>query len=142
MTTPPRVQGILETAVYVNDLEAAYRFYGGVLGLERMLSGDRLHAYDAGPGETLLVFARGLTSEDLETPGGTVPGHHSDGPSHFAFRIAKADVEPWRAHLLASGVTIRSEVTWPAGGISLYLDDPDGNVVELASPALWPNFQE
>jgi hypothetical protein len=33
-------------------------------------------------------------------------------------------------------------VTWPAGGISLYLDDPDGNVVELASPALWPNFQE
>ena len=139
---PPPLRGILETAVYVNDLEKAHAFYAGVIGLERMVTGDRLFAYDAGLGETLLVFARGRTAEDTETPGGVIPGHHSEGPAHFAFKIAPEDVEPWRAHLEGSGVAIRSTVIWPAGGTSLYVDDPDGNVVEFAAPALWPNFQE
>ena len=92
---PPPLRGILETAVYVNDLEKAHAFYAGVIGLERMVTGDRLFAYDAGLGETLLVFARGQTAEDTETPGGVIPGHHSEGPAHFAFKIAPEDVEPW-----------------------------------------------
>ena len=140
--TPPPLRGILETAVYVDDLEKAHGFYSGVIGLERMVTGDRLFAYDAGQGETLLVFARGQTADDTETPGGVIPGHHSEGPAHFAFKISPEDVEPWRAHLENRGVAIRSTVTWPAGGTSLYVDDPDGNVVEFAAPALWPNFQE
>nr|WP_248304777.1 hypothetical protein [Breoghania sp. L-A4] len=44
--------------------------------------------------------------------------------------------------MTASGVPITSEVTWPAGGISLYLNDPDGNVLELGAPPNWPNFTE
>ncbi|WP_321337728.1 VOC family protein [Breoghania sp.] len=137
---PPAIGGILETAVYVDDMQAAHTFYGGVLGLERMVEGDRLFAYDAGPGETLLVFRRGVTSEDIETPGGIVPGHHCEGPSHFSFKIAQADLDAWRAYLPEAGVEIISEVTWPAGGTSLYFNDPDGNVLEMAAPALWPNF--
>lgn len=140
MPTPPPLQGILETAVYVDDLAKAHAFYAGVVGLKRMLETDRLHAYDAGPGETLLVFARGQTAEDTVTDGGVIPGHHSEGPGHFAFRIAADQLGPWREHLAASGVTLRSEVVWPAGGTSLYVDDPDGNVVEFAAPPLWANF--
>ena len=140
MPTPPPLQGILETAVYVDDLEKAHAFYSGVVGLERMLETDRLYAYDTGPGETLLVFARGQTAEDTVTDGGVIPGHHSEGPGHFAFRIAADQLDPWRAHLAACGVTLRSEVTWPAGGTSLYVDDPDGTVVEFAAPPLWANF--
>ena len=139
---PPPLRGILETAVYVDDMDKAHAFYAGVVGLERMVAGDRLHAYDAGRGETLLVFARGQTMADTETPGGVIPGHHSEGPAHFAFKISPEDVARWREHLEASGVAIRSTVTWPAGGVSLYVDDPDGNLVEFAAPALWPNFQE
>ena len=37
----------------------------------------------------------------------------------------------------ALGVPVESEVSWPRGGASLYLRDPAGNVVELASPAIW-----
>lgn len=138
---PPPLLGILETVVYVADLDRAHAFYSGVLGLRDMVTGARFLAYDAAPGETLLVFARGLTRDDVSTPGGVVPGHHGEGPAHFAFKVAPEDLAAWRAHLAESGIAIRSEVVWPAGGTSLYVEDPDGNVVEFAAPPLWPNFR-
>ena len=136
----PPIRGVLETTVYVDDLRRAHEFYGGVLGLERVLDTPRMATYVVAPAQVLLVFKHGMTREDSETPGGLVPGHHSDGPAHFAFAIDMADYEAWKAHLVAAGVTIRSEVTWPPGGKSLYFDDPDGNVAELATPGLWPNY--
>jgi hypothetical protein len=42
-------------------------------------------------------------------------------------------------HLQARDVTITSEVDWGERGRSLYFNDPDGNVLELATPGLWPN---
>lgn len=140
MSNAPRIDGILETAVYVDDMDAAHAFYQGVLGLPRMVAGERLFAYDAGPAQTLLVFHRGHTGEDVPTPGGVVPGHDTKGPSHFSFRIARDALDTWRSYLKNQGVAIISEVTWPAGGTSIYFRDPDGNVLELASAPLWPNF--
>jgi catechol 2,3-dioxygenase-like lactoylglutathione lyase family enzyme len=139
MSAPP-IRGILETAIYSDDLERAHRFYGGTLGLKRVLDSVRMLTYAVAPAQVLLVFKRGATREDSNTPGGVVPGHHAEGPAHFAFAIEANAYDGWRTHLMASGVTIRSEVTWPNGGKSLYFDDPDGNVVELATPGLWPNY--
>jgi catechol 2,3-dioxygenase-like lactoylglutathione lyase family enzyme len=138
--TPPPVRGVLETAVYVDDLARAHAFYGGVLGLERVLDTPRMLTYAVAPAQVLLVFRRGMTREDSETSGGMVPGHHSEGPAHFAFAIDAADYDAWKAHLRIAGVAILSEVTWSKGGKSLYFDDPDGNVLELATPGLWPNY--
>lgn len=139
---PPPLDGILETSVYVDDMAAAHGFYAGILGLKRMVAGDRLYAYDVAPAQTLLVFHRGHTGEDVSTDGGIVPGHHSAGPSHFAFRISAGQIDVWRDHLAERGVEINSEVRWPAGGLSLYFCDPDGNILELASAPLWPNFKD
>ena len=136
----PPIRGVVETAVYVDDLKRAHRFYGGVLGLERVLDTPRMATYAVAPAQVLLVFRRGMTRQDSETSGGLVPGHHSDGPAHFAFAIDADAYDAWTAHLGGAGVAIRSEVTWPPGGRSLYFDDPDGNVVELATPGLWPNY--
>ncbi|QFS99560.1 fosfomycin resistance protein FosB [Labrenzia sp. THAF191b] len=136
----PKLDGILETAVYVDDMETAHSFYSEILGLKRMVAGERLFAYDAGPAQALLVVHRGHTGEDVETPGGVVPGHDTSGHSHFAFRIGSDQLEPWRAYLGEMGVKIVSEVVWPAGGTSLYFNDPDGNVLELAAAPLWPNY--
>lgn len=140
MSGRPKIGGVLETAVYVDDLARAHVFYGDVLGLERVLDTPRMLTYAVAPAQVLLVFRRGMTREDSETSGGTVPGHHSEGPAHFAFAIAAPDYGPWKARLQDAGVAIRSEVTWPPGGRSLYFDDPDGNVVEMATPGLWPNY--
>jgi len=136
----PKLEGILETAVYVDDMDAAHLFYSELLGLKRMVAGDRLYAYDAGPAQALLVFHRGHTGEDVETSGGIVPGHDTSGNSHFAFRVAADQLVAWRDYLFSRGIAVTSEVTWPAGGKSLYFNDPDGNVLELAAAPLWPNF--
>ena len=135
------VQGILETSVYVDDMERAHHFYSEVLELDRIFEGDRLFAYDVGAGSVLLVFKRGATKNDLETPGGIVPGHNSVGPSHFAFRIEAENYERWKLHMAARGVRIISEVQWPSGGQSFYFNDPDGNVLELATPGIWMDDQ-
>lgn len=138
----PAIEGLLETALYVDDMARAVAFYEDVLGLAAMLRTDRLTAFDAGGRGVLLVFARGLTQEDSPTPGGVVPGHDGSGRLHMAFAIADAAFEPWRAHLTAKRVAIRSEVRWPGGARSLYFDDPDGHVLELATPGLWPNSRQ
>ena len=139
-TAPPPIRGVLETAIYVDHLQRAHGFYGGVLGLERVLDTPRMLTYAVAPAQVLLVFKRGMTRDDSDSPGGMVPGHHSEGPAHFAFAIGAADYDAWKAHLRAAGVAIRSEVTWPPGGRSLYFNDPDGNVLEMATPGLWPNY--
>jgi catechol 2,3-dioxygenase-like lactoylglutathione lyase family enzyme len=136
----PPIRGILETAIYSDDLARADTFYGGVLGLERVLGTPRMLTYAVAPAEVLLVFKRGATREDSMTAEGTIPGHHSEGPAHFAFAIDAGDYAAWKAHLLNAGIAIRSETNWSRGGRSLYFDDPDGNVLELATPGLWPNY--
>jgi catechol 2,3-dioxygenase-like lactoylglutathione lyase family enzyme len=139
-SSAPPIRGVLETAVYVDDLDCAHRFYGEVLGLDRVLDTQRMLTYAVAPGQVLLVFRRGFTREDSDTAGGRVPGHHSEGPAHFAFAIEADAYEGWKARLAAHGVAITSEVTWPKGGRSLYFEDPDGNVLEMATPGLWPNW--
>ncbi len=139
-TKAPEINGILETPVYVDDFERAHAFYGGCLGLKRILAAERLWTYEVRPGQFLLIFLRGACQHDAETSGGLVPGHNSEGPAHFAFAIAKDRLDAWREHLIENDVAIISEVTWPAGGISLYFADPDGNIVELATPGLWPGY--
>ena len=36
------------------------------------------------------------------------------------------------------GIAVEGRTTWSRGGISIYFRDPDGHLVELATPGLWP----
>lgn len=135
----PPITGVLETAIYVEDVPRAAAFYEGVLGLPRLLGDDRLVALNAGPASVLLIFRRGGTPEDIHLPGGTIPAHDGAGPYHFALRIPAGTLDDWRRHLKGKGVTITAEMAWPQGGYSLYVNDPDGHVVELATPGIWTN---
>lgn len=136
MSGPPLAR-VLETALYVSDLARARAFYAGVLGATVLLDTPRLVALGVAGQSVLLLFQRGATAEALPTPGGVVPGHGGDGVQHLAFAIAPATLAAWRAHLAAAGVALESEVAWPRGGTSLYVRDPDGHSVELATPGLW-----
>src|SRR4029078_12198933 len=93
----PRVQRILETALYCADLAQTAAFYQQLLNVTPMLSGDRLVALDAGQGTVLLLFQHG-NSGALETPGGLVPGHDGSGPVHIAFAIEAAHLRDSYIH--------------------------------------------
>jgi catechol 2,3-dioxygenase-like lactoylglutathione lyase family enzyme len=136
----PRISGLLESVLYVADMAVAARFYRDVIELAVMFESPRLIAFDAGRQGVLLLFQQGATLDDAPTRGGTIPGHDGSGKVHMAFAIPGEDYDSWINHLAAQGVTLRSEVAWPAGGKSLYFDDPDGHVIELATPGLWPNY--
>ncbi len=134
------ITGLLETSLYVDDMARAVSFYEQVLGLRPMLHGERLTAFDARRQGVLLLFKRGASVEDAHHPGGVIPGHDGAGPLHMALAIPAESYEAWHAHLSQMGVKLRGEMRWPKGGRSLYFEDPDGNVLELATPGLWPNY--
>lgn len=136
----PPLGRVLETGLYVDDLDRARGFYEGVLGLVPMLSDARFVAYPVG-GTVLLLFLRGSADTFIELPfGGAIPPHDGAGRLHFAFSAESADMERWRDHLTAHGIAIEGEVHWPKGSTSLYFRDPDGNLAEIASPGLWENY--
>ena len=86
----------------------------------------------------VLLFNPDATADPATPTGGPpmVP-HGAHGSGHLAFRLPERDAERWQAHLTAAGVPIEAEVRWPQGGYSLYLRDPAGNSIELATAALW-----
>ena len=85
----PRVKPrVLETALYVDDLDRAGRFYGETLGLAPMTQDSRMWALDCGPSSVLLLFRRGGTLEKVELPGGDIPPHDGSGPAQLAFAVA------------------------------------------------------
>lgn len=133
----PRVERVLETALYVADLEHARDFYVNVIGCEPMLETPRLVALSVAGHSVLLLFQRGATESPLPTAGGVVPGHGATGVQHVAFAIDTETLDAWRARLTAAGVAIESRVQWDRGGVSIYFRDPDGHSVELVTPGLW-----
>jgi len=133
-----QVDGILETAIYCGDLDAAERFYADVVGLERIARDPRRHVFFRCGRGVLLVFNPAVTSGPPSRVGdGIVPSHGARGPGHLAFRITSQSLDACRAHLQQQGVVIESDVAWPGGGRSIYVRDPAGNSVEFATPEVW-----
>ena len=133
----PKLHGILETAIHTEDMARSRAFYEGVFGLEPIYSDDRLSAYAVAGRDVLLVFRKGKTGQTVTLPSGTIPGHGGDGALHVAFAIAKDELDRWEAHLASHGVAIEGRNDWERGGRSIYFRDPDGHLLELATPGLW-----
>ncbi len=133
-----RVDGVLETCVYARDLEAAERFYAGVVGLEIYSREPGRHVFFRCGAAMFLVFDPARTSEPSSKPSAIqVPPHGAHGPGHVAFRVDEAALPTWRGKLATAGIDIETEVEWPGGGRSIYVRDPDGNSVEFATGAIW-----
>ena len=79
----PRIDGVLETSLYVADLARSRAFYCDLLGLEPLLETPRLVAIDAGRRSVLLLFPdSGVGS--IKDARGLVPGHGATGRAHGA----------------------------------------------------------
>ena len=136
----PNLLGVLETVLYVDSFESACPFYEQVLGLNSIYRDQRLCAYDVGSRGMLLLFRRGHSLVTVRLPGGTIPPHDGHGPVHIAFSITADELTAWEAQLAEAGVEIEGRTKWPRGGESIYFRDPDGHLVELATPGLWAGY--
>ena len=126
------IDRVLETILYVDDLDAAERFYGGVLGLELDSRKPGLFVFFKCGNGMLLLF-----EPEAASTGRNVPPHGAKGPGHACFAVAERDLDAWKARLEAAGVVIEQEMDWPRGGRSFYFRDPAGNSLELATPRIW-----
>ena len=126
------IDRVLETILYVDDLGAAERFYGDLLGLQLDSRKAGLFVFfKCGPGMLLLFEPKAAST------GRSVPAHGARGPGHACFAVAEADLAAWQRRLESAGVAIEHETTWPRGGRSFYFRDPAGNSLELATPRIW-----
>ncbi len=134
MTPParPPLRHVLETVLYVDDLDRAARFYGGVLGLEEASRKAGVFVFYRLERAMLLLF-----EPQAAKRAATVPPHGASGAGHLAFAVADTDLQRWVAHLVLHGVEIEAEVEWPNGGRSFYFRDPAGNSLEFAAPRIW-----
>jgi catechol 2,3-dioxygenase-like lactoylglutathione lyase family enzyme len=128
-----RLQGIIETCLYVEDLAAARLFYRRVLDLQEYSAVSDRHVFFRCGRGMLLLF----NPEKTRILGGSVPAHGAIGAGHAAFAIADEHLAKWRDQLEREECPIEMEVEWPGGGRSLYFRDPDGNSLELTTPATW-----
>ncbi len=134
---PPPFQGILEAALYVDDLDAAEGFYGDLLGLERILRAGNRHVFYKVGRTVLLIFNPAeteVTAPDALLP---VPPHGARGPGHLCFTACPEEIDTWLSRLATAGVEIEQDFRWPNGARSIYFRDPAGNSLEMAEPRLW-----
>lgn len=122
---------LLEVALYVDDVERSVAFYRTLFGFDVIEADERISALGIDGREVVLVCLRHASSA---LPLGS---HDADGRQHVAFAIPAADLDAWSARLSAQGVAIEERRYWARGGVSLYFRDPDGHLIELATPGVW-----
>ncbi|MBO3758781.1 VOC family protein [Ciceribacter sp. L1K22] len=131
------VDGILETALYADDLDAAEAFYGDLLQLERIVRhGDRDVFFRCGAG-ILLIFNPDQSSKEANKGALPVPPHGAHGPGHMCFRATGPAIDALCERLAEAGVEIEADFRWPNGARSIYFRDPAGNSLECAEAHLW-----
>lgn len=127
----PKIEGILESSLYVSDLARSVRFYEEIFGFPVIAEfGERGCAMKAGPRQVLLLFKKGA-SRTIQSP------HDGDGELHLAFAIAADELARWEAWLESRGIAVEEKRKWDLGGWSIYWRDPDRHLLELATPGVW-----
>jgi catechol 2,3-dioxygenase-like lactoylglutathione lyase family enzyme len=58
----------------------------------------------------------------------------------MAFAVAADQLPKWEEKLREQGIAIEGRTAWSRGGHSVYFRDPDGHLLELATPGLWATY--
>lgn len=157
---PPRPSHILETCLYVRDMNKSTTFYTEILGLEPQIQSPRLTMFPL-DNTTLILFQLGMTASDSVSDNGIVPGHGPDektvgslttggsdqdtelGKLHTHYCLAVSspiEVEVWEKYLRSKEVKLRGVMNWQRGGRSIYFEDPDGHIGEIGSRGIWEHW--
>lgn len=119
----------------VVDLERMLGFYCGVLGCPVEKRQDEIGLVQLRAGSSLIDLVP--LDGELGRMGGAAPGREGRNLDHFCLRVEPFDAEAISAHLAAHGVeagAVASRYGAEGEGPSIYVTDPEGNVVELKGP--------
>mgnify|MGYP002851671999 CR=1 FL=1 len=121
MERPPHL-GIRHVALYTNAFDAMKRFYVDRLGFEVEWEPDADNVYLCSGSDNLALHR---AAADRVLAGGPL--------DHIGIIVPSAeDVDRWADYLGAHGVELKAAPrTHRDGARSLYLRDPDGNVVQI-----------
>jgi glyoxylase I family protein len=141
--TPPfKVAGIDHLVLRAQDIGRMLAFYVDVLGCTLEKTQEQFGLYQLRAGHSLIDLIP--VSGPLGKLGGAPPGKEGRNLDHLCLRIATSrpfDGEALRAYLIAKGAQpgmVESRYGAEGQGPSVYVSDPEGNVVELKGPPSTP----
>jgi catechol 2,3-dioxygenase-like lactoylglutathione lyase family enzyme len=129
------VAGLAEIVLWVRDMERALGFYRDLFGLEVIsppeLPNKFLRAGEGRSGVPEMIVLIPHPDRSVEFP--------REKPKrvlhHLAFRVDSAAYDDLQKRITAAGLEVRSGVHPVLKGVrTFYVDDPDGNEVELIAP--------
>ncbi|MEM6900660.1 MAG: VOC family protein [Pseudomonadota bacterium] len=135
--TELKLSGVLEAALYVDDLDAADAFYAGVLGLPEIIRFEGRHIFYRVGQTVLLLFRADATEQPSENKSLPVPTHGARGQGHICFSATRDEIDEWHRRLTDGNHPIEADFEWPNGARSIYFRDPHGNSLEIAERRLW-----
>jgi catechol 2,3-dioxygenase-like lactoylglutathione lyase family enzyme len=129
------IQQLDHIVLRVRDVQAMIRFYTDVLGCTVDKIQEPLGLYQLRAGSSLIDLV--TIDGKLGRMGGAAPGAEGRNLDHFCLRIDPFDGSALREWLSGKGIEA-GEVVQRYGaqgeGPSIYLNDPEGNVIELKGP--------
>ena len=136
MHPPFALRSIDHVVLRVVDIDRMAGFYRDVLGCTDERTQSEIGLYQLRAGNSLIDLV--TIDGKLGAMGGAAPGAEGRNVDHFAIAVAPFDEDAIRAHLDHHGV--RVEQAGPRYGAegegpSIYISDPEGNIVELKGPA-------
>jgi len=129
------VEGIAEIVLWVRDMDVALNFYQELLGLDVIsppgMPNKFLKAADGELGVPDMVVL-------VPHPGGLAFPREKDRRvlHHIAFRVRADAYEGLRERFEREGIEVRAGIHPVLKGVrTFYVDDPEGNEVEIIGPA-------
>jgi glyoxylase I family protein len=135
MGAPFAIREIDHVVLRVADLRRSLDFYIGILGCTRERHQEALGLMQLRAGRSLIDLV--TLDGPLGRSGGAAPGREGRNMDHVCLRVEPFDPDAIAAHLRAHGIEpgeVRARFGAEGEGPSLYITDPDGNMVELKGP--------
>ena len=130
-----QILGIDHIVLRIADLDRMLAFYCAALGCHVERREDEIGLIQLRAGSSLIDLVP--VDSELGRPGGAAPGAEGRNLDHFCLRVEPFDVAAIREHLARHGIEagpVKSRYGAEGVGPSIYIEDPEGNVVELKGP--------